>query len=163
MKAAWLLGALAAVALTIPSVLHGQTEVSVGLIGGASQYDLSGTGTTGFAGLRLDVVPESARFIVLEAALEHFGYETQFGENETLWFPEAAVQLQIPGRVLRPYLGIGAGYAFSTYSAPTLFALGGTRVRIASRWTLQAELRVRAVDPWGGSTADWGLGVSRRF
>lgn len=154
---------VAGVVSIAPSALQGQTEMSVGLVGGASQYDLSGTGTTGFAALRFDVVPERARFLVFEAGLQYFRYEAQSADHERIWFPEASLQLQLPSRVVRPYVGIGAGYGFSSESEPTLSASVGSRFRIASQWSLRTELRVRAVDPWTGTTADWGLGVSRMF
>ena len=31
------------------------------------------------------------------------------------------------------------------------------------RWGVRGELRMRSIDPWVGTTADWGLGVTRRF
>ena len=141
-----------------------QTETSVTLVGGAVQYDLSGTGTTPFIAARVEVVPASARFVVAEAGLEFVSYEPQFGERRHHWIPEAMVQLQVPAESFRPYLGVGIGYSYaSTDSAPTLAVAGGTRLRLTADWGLRAELRVRSIDPWTGSTADWGFGISRRF
>jgi hypothetical protein len=145
-----------------PPVVQGQTEVAAGVVGGAAQYDLSGTGTVPFGGLRVDVVPERARYLVLEAGIHTLRYETQAADFHRLWFPEGSVQLQLPGRVARPYLGLGAGHTFgSEGSAPTLSASVGSRFRVAGSWSLRTELRVRSVDPWVGTTADWGLGLSR--
>ena len=147
--------------LMSPSILIGQSSFNVGLIGGVSQYDLSGTGTTGFGGIRVDIVP-STEFLVLEVGLHYFSYHAPLASRQTLWFPEASIQIQMPGRIVRPYIGAGAGYAFgSGESVPTLAASLGSRFRLSYQWLLRGELRVRSVDPWIGTTADWGLGISR--
>ena len=139
-----------------------QSRLSLGVIGGASQYDLSGTGTAAFGGLRLDIESRGTRSLVFETGLHLFSYETQFDDRQDLWLPEISMQLQRLGQTVRPYLGVGAGYAFgSGESAATLSASVGSRFRLADRWSLRGELRVRSVDPWVGTLADWGLGLSR--
>jgi hypothetical protein len=45
----------------------------------------------------------------------------------------------------------------------TLSAAGGARVRLPGGWGLGGELRIRAVEPFIGTTADWGLSLIRRF
>lgn len=144
--------------------LSAQTGPSIALVGGVSQYDLSGTGTAPFIAARADVVPGRARFMVFEAGLEFFAYDPQFGERRIHWFPEAMIQLQWPSAYFRPYLGAGAGYSFSSArDALTLSAAAGLRISLASTWALRGELRLRSVDPWTGVTADWGAGLSRSF
>jgi len=153
-----------ALAIGIVSPGAAQTETSIGLMGGAAQYDLSGTGTAPFAAAWLDVVPARARWLVAEAGLAFFTYEPQSGERINHWFPEVMLQVQRPSGLLGPYLGAGVGYAFGSGNAfPTLAAAGGLRIRLHEDWALRGELRIRSVDPWTGTTADWGFGFSRRF
>lgn len=45
----------------------------------------------------------------------------------------------------------------------TLHAVIGTRVTVNSDWGARGELRVRAVRPWSGNTADILVGVGRRL
>jgi hypothetical protein len=77
-------------------------------------------------------------------------------------------QLQVPRGSLRPYLGAGAGIAFTkegdtTFTDFTLAGAGGLRIVASSAWSFRGELRIRAVDPWTGTTADWGFGITRAF
>lgn len=160
---------LRTLALLLPIALwphagHAQSTYAAGIISGASQYDLSGTGTQWFSGLRIEVVPSSLRNLVIEGGVHHLSYRTQSDDQRRHWFPEVSAQLQLTDRVVRPYIGVGAGYSFTSGdSAPTLSASLGSRIEVCPGWLMRLELRVRSVDPWAGTTADWGIGVSREL
>ena len=146
--------------------LDAQTQM-VGVAGGVSQYDLSGTGTEPFGAVRYGFTPARASAVVLEGNLQYFRYRQQFGERRHHIFSEVMVQLQLPRGAFRPYLGAGAGFSFANGSGDqadfTVAGAGGIRLVTQSRWIFGAELRVRAVDPWVGTTADWGLSIARGF
>ncbi len=148
------------------SALHGQDPSAITLIGGASQYDLSGTGTAPFVAVRYERLV--TRALVLEGGVEYLTYSPQFGDRRHHVFPEVMIQLQVPGGSLRPYVGAGAGLSFGTGAFRSLVDLtlagaGGFRIITSSAWSMRAELRVRSVDPWTGVTADWGFGIARSF
>lgn len=138
---------------------------ALAVAGGVVQYDLSGTGTTGFGAARLEVPLTSV--VLLEPGLTFSRYDAQFGSSVSLLFPE--VQLQLQGRgVVSPYIGVGVGpaLAFAEGESDTELSLSGAlglRVRVDPQWRIGGELRIRAIDPFAGTTAEWGLGVSRRF
>ena len=92
--------------LPVPHYRH-----AAGLVAGVSQFDLSGTGTTALVGARLET--ELQRWLVAEGALGYFRPQEQFPERSTYAIPEVQLQVQYPGRVVRPYLGVGGGYVFA--------------------------------------------------
>jgi len=59
----------------------------------------------------------------------------------------------------------GAGLGIGVYGdrdiGPTFHGTGGFRIRIARATLLQIELRARAVQPSGGNTIDFTLGMVR--
>lgn len=133
---------------------------------GASQYrfpgDDSGTGPSLTVGITL---PLDRRTILLEPSLNFLRFTTGFGHHNIWMFPELSVQAQAHLRNLRPYLGIGLGTGTTGLSGPahwkfTMIGLGGARVRLAGRWGVRGEVRVRSVDPWQGRTADFNLGFT---
>jgi hypothetical protein len=68
--------------------------------------------------------------------------------------------------LLRPFLGGGLGVAFAwaggaTATDLTVSAGAGLRVRLAELWSGRAELRVRSIDPFHGTVAEWTLGIAR--
>jgi len=147
----------------VPSV---PAQRAVALLAGVSQYDLSGTGTTPFGAVRFDL--PVARAIILEPGLALLTYEPQFGERVTHVLPEVQLQVQRAASVFRPYLGAGMGASWAGRSGEdeldfTLAGSGGVRLVTQSAWVLRSELRVRVIDPWVGTTADWSLGVGRAF
>jgi hypothetical protein len=139
--------------------------VTLSLVAGPSVYDLSGTGTS-FAGAAL-VAWEPIAGLVLEPGVTFFTYSSQFDTRFSYLFPELSIQGQLPRGRMRPFLGVGAGGAFvlsgSSETVATLHAVGGVRVRVNTDWAVRGELRVRAVRPWTGNTADFLFGVSRRL
>ena len=136
------------------------------LAGGAFQYDLSGVGTTGFGALRVEL--PLTRFVLVEPGLTYARYTPQFADfAASLLFPEVQLQVQTAGRV-RPFLGAGLGPAFAWgggASETELSLSGGAGVRadISPSWGARAELRIRAIDPFTGTAAEWTAGISRRF
>jgi Outer membrane protein beta-barrel domain len=141
-------------------------ERALGVVGGVWEYDLSGTGTTGFGGLRLEWPLH--RVFLVEPALTYSRYTAQFGTAVNYLIPEVQGQVQYPGRVLRPFLGAGLGlsYAWADGASATdltLTAGVGTRVRVTEFWSVRGELRARSIDPFHATIAEWTLGVARRF
>lgn len=135
-------------------------------LGGVSQYDLSGTGTTPFFAARLDV--PLGRVLVIEPGVAYLPYEEQFGARTRHLLPEVQLQVQRSRGVFRPYLGVGVGLSRAVRPGPdesdvTASVAAGTRVLRLGGWLIRAELRVRAIDPWTGTTADWALGLGHTF
>ncbi len=93
---------------------------------------------------------------------------TRASADVSLLFPEMQLQLVRPHGLLRPFLGAGAGLSLDSRDtapggelAPSAGA--GFRMLLAPNWSGRAELRLRAIDPWTGSAAEWTLGLARRF
>jgi hypothetical protein len=154
------------------SMLGAQASRSLGtgivLLGGAAQYDLSGTGTTGVISLRLDHMPK--RWLVTEASLGYLHPPMQFGGRETLLIPEGQLQVQLPFNYVMPYLGIGGGWVFAhgdgrSERTGTASVATGLRVVLPNApISLQAELRVRGIGKsFSGSTAEWTGGLRWRL
>ena len=142
-----------------------QPEAAFGVAGGWLQYDLSGVGDTFFGAVRIEMPLSS--IVLLEPGITFSRYDAQLGSKVSLLFPEMQIQLQGRG-VASPYIGMGAGPAFAFRSGwsdiqLSLSAALGLRVRIKQQWRVGGELRIRAIDPFAGTTVEWGLGVSRRF
>jgi hypothetical protein len=164
--------AMALFSVTGASVLSAQAAplsgAGVALMGGAAQYDLSGTGTTGVVSLRIDDMPK--RWLVTELALGLLHPPMQSGARETLLIPEGQLQVQLPFSYVMPYLGLGGGAVFAHgdgRSETTATASVATGLRIVlpnAPVTLQAELRVRGIgESFSGSTAEWTGGLRWRL
>ncbi len=154
----------------LPAATLAQDTGSVGLLAGVSQYDLSGVGTVPTASFRATTGLERA--ILGELALAYFAYTSQGDRQVNHVLPELQIQTQWPREGLRPYLGVGGGFSRAwidvsgesvSETEPTLSLAGGLRLPVTAGWILQAELRVRTIDPWTGTSADWGLGLAGRF
>jgi hypothetical protein len=135
------------------------------VVGGVSQFDLSGTGSTPFAAVRLEV-PITA--FILEGSLGALRPKEQIG-TRTYIVPEAQLQWQLFPIVIHPYLGAGVGW-FRAVSGPdphpndlTVSASGGVRVNLPfAGLRLRGELRVRGIGPgFTGSAAEWTVGLGR--
>jgi hypothetical protein len=140
-------------------------EPALAVVAGVSQYDLSGTGTTAFGAVRLEL-PIGERLVV-EPGLTYLPYESQGGRRTHHLLPEVQLQVQTR-RTIRPYLGVGVGSSWAVtpgrdFHDLTLSAATGVRVLTRSGWILGGELRVRTIDPWTGTTGDWGLRIARTF
>ena len=142
-----------------------ETGAAFAVVGGLMQYDLSGTGNTFFAAVRVEA-PLSP-IVLVEPGLMFSRYDAQGGSKVSLLFADMHLQLQGRG-VVSPYVGLGGGPAFAFRDGRTdiqlsLSAALGLRYRINPQWRVGGELRIRAVDPFAGTTSEWGLGISRRF
>lgn len=105
----------AAAALALPaaaSAQHDRTHVSV--MAGITEFDLSGTGTTGIYAIRA-AMPWYDHLLV-EGSLGYARTGQQFGSSD-LFLPEVQAQLQGRWRRLSPYVGLGAGAAIDLPSA----------------------------------------------
>lgn len=143
-----------------------QPERALMVIAGPSQYDLGGTGTAPFGAVRLAL--PLGRTFVFEPGLTYLSYTSQFDPRIHHILPEAQLQAQLPGETFRPYLGAGLGASLAVSEGDevmdlTLSGAAGVRVLLGSGWMLGGELRVRVIDPWTGTTADWGFGLGRRL
>lgn len=141
------------------------SRLDLGVAAGPSPYDLSGTGTGFAGGMRAPWQAQS--WLVIEPGVGFFSYSEQFGDRFTYLFPELSLQGQLHLGRARPFLGGGGGGAFVVggdgETVATLHGVVGTRVDMGPDWTISGELRVRAVRPWAGNTADFLFGVSRRL
>jgi hypothetical protein len=149
----------------LPGIGSGQGR-ALAVVGGAWEYDLSGTGTSGFGGLRLELPVH--RILIVEPGLTYARYSTQFDAGVSYLIPDLQAQVQVPGRWVRPFLGAGVGlaYAWGDGASVTDLSLSGSaglRVRLAELWSARTELRVRSIDPFHGSAAEWTFGIARRF
>jgi hypothetical protein len=139
---------------------------SLSVTGGMTEYDLSGVGKTAMVGVRAQL-PVTGSLLV-EPGLGYMNYDSQGLSRTSLWFPEVQLQAELPLRAVRPYLGLGAGAALVSTAAQrqtelTFSTAAGVRVALGGGWGVGGELRVRAVDPWTATTADFGLSISRRL
>ncbi len=168
----WGIGAIFVVGLHTLGygVAHAQEHRNMwaaALVGGPTNYDLSGTGWSwGVAG-RLDV--PLARFLLLEPGLGFFTYRAQFDARFSFVLPELSLQAQLPGRTVRPYIGVGGGGAFVVRgpgdSEPTVHAAIGVRTLVTPHWGLRFEGRARNITVFEGNNSmlEFGFGISRRL
>lgn len=141
-------------------------RASLGIGGGYTEYDLSGTGSSFVIGVRVEYPPVKA--LMLEAGFTYFQYTPQLtGGAERFLFPELSVQGTIPVGQIWPYFGGGIGFSQRISGGAltdlTLHATTGVRVRASRHWGGRGELRVRAIDPWGAVTADITAGLAYTF
>ena len=149
---------------TQPAVRN--SRFAAGLVAGVSQFDLSGTGTTVLVGARFDA--ELQRWLVAEAAVGYFQPDEQLTFGSSYTIPEVQLQVQYPGHVVRPYLGVGGGYVFASDGRQKQgTGSGAVGLRIGpptARFDGLTELRVRGIGTsFSGSTAEWTFGVVHRF
>ncbi len=167
MKVNWRLALLlfigAFVASSVPLAGQPAARRSLTLGAGPSPYDLAGTGTGFAAYARVD--HRVLQPVFVEWGLGYFSYGSRFDPTVRLLMPEASVQAGPSFGPVRPYVGTGLGYAARlsgpTESDFTAHVALGARIRATREWGTRGELRVRAVDPWVGSTADFTIGISR--
>lgn len=150
----------------IPTIATAQeTARSVSLMAGPSSYDLSGTGTA--TAVALGTVFRVVGPLLVEPGATYFRYNPQFGTDVTYLFTEVSLQAQAHFGRLYPYLGLGGGRAFQVggpdprQHAWTLHGVGGFRITVSNKWGFRGELRVRTVDPFHGTTADFTAGIVR--
>ena len=159
--------AICAVALSLASPSRAAAQLPIptlAVVGGISQFDLSGTGTGQIGALRLDV---PLLFVLAEGSLGVLRAPEDVG-TRTYLIPEAQVQWQILPTLVRPYIGIGGGL-IRAISGPgghpstvTVSGAAGVRVGIPLIGAgLRAEVRVRGIGTgFGGSSAEYTVGVT---
>ena len=142
----------------------------IAVTGGASTFDLSGTGTATIFGLRA-YGELGSRFVVGELGLSTMSPREQFDRRVTYLAPEAQLQVQLPFAGIRPYLGIGVGSWVSTQAGDdrrTRMAVSGAvGMRLlpqAAPVGLVLEGRLRGIgEGFGGATADLNAGLAWHF
>lgn len=164
MRKGWGMGVVVAVVIAgvaAPRAAAGQVALSAAA--GAASYDLSGVGTSGVAAVRVEapVLP----WVDVQAGTGFFWYPSQAVDDRAMLLPEAGLMVRLPALPL--YLGAGVGHTLGVKGEqddePTLYAALGADLEDRGGWAIRPEIRLRAVDPWVGTIADFTLGVRRRF
>ena len=141
-------------------------SVSVGIM----QFDLSGTGSTPMAALRVDL-PWSTH-LWFEPGVVFARPDQQFGASTTFVVAELHAHAMMPLGGFAPFLGAGVGRAWDlrdeefggTIGRLSLAGAVGARFQLAPRAGARAELRVRTLGrEFTGSTAEFTAGLSWRF
>ena len=137
---------------------------------GVMNFDLSGTGSTPMAALRVDL-PWSTH-LWFEPGLVVARPDQQFGARSTFVVAEIHAHAMLPLGGFAPYLGGGIGHAWDvrdeefggTIGRLSLAGALGARCQFAPRAGARAELRVRTLGrEFSGSTAEITAGLSWRF
>lgn len=132
---------------------------------GVSGYDLSGTGTTWVASARYEAPVGGP--LALDIGATVLRYEPQGGGHLTYLIPEVGLHASAPLGPVTVSLGAGGGIAQSVEGPDdreaTLFGTVGVEVPLGAGWSLRPEARLRAIDPWTGTTGDLTLGVARKI
>ncbi len=137
---------------------------SLSIVGGVSQWDLSGTGSSPFASLRLDI---PLLFVIGEGSVGVFRAKEQTGTS-TYVIPEAQIQWQLLPLLVKPYVGVGGGF-FRAISGPsqsgnqfTGSVSAGVRVGVPLIGAgLRGEVRARGIGTnFSGSAVEYTLGLS---
>jgi hypothetical protein len=158
--------ALLAAALAVPATrASAQLPIpSLSIMGGVTSWDLSGTGSSPFGAVRLDI---PLLFIIGEGSLGVFRAHEDAG-TRTYIIPEAQLQWQIFPLLVKPYVGIGGGWVRAisgpgTHSSTiTASASAGVRVGVPLIGAgLRAEVRARGIGSgFNGSAVEYTVGLS---
>lgn len=153
---------VAVLGVVSPADAAGQTTASFSV--GAAEYDLAGTGLTGTGAVRIERRVAAALSVQVGTGL--FWYETQGDQRVAMLLPEVGVLAHLPSG-FPLYLAVGAGHTLGVAGSPdddpTLFAALGVDLGDPGGWGVRPELRVRTVDPWIGTIADFAISVRRRI
>ncbi|NNM32566.1 MAG: hypothetical protein HKO53_05850 [Gemmatimonadetes bacterium] len=145
--------------LTMPAGLLGQASLTIS--GGPAFYDLSGTGTSAVAALRLDVPARGP--VSVQVGPSFFWYTSQGGQTTAMLIPEVGLEVRVPRTPA--YLVAGGGHTWGmrgdSEDDVVLFAGLGVKIQDRGGWSLRPQVRVHAVDPWTGSIGEFSLGLSR--
>lgn len=150
---------------TAPAAGQTQHPAWASLSAGVSSYDLSGTGNAPVvaAGVSIDV----AGPLVVEPALAFFHYSTLFSGSVTYLLPEVGVHFAPRIGPVRPMLGVGVGVSRVvqgfTSTDLAVHALLGIRAQVIESVEVRGQLRVREIDPWAATMADFMVGVGWRL
>ena len=132
------------------------------------QFDLSGAGTA--PGLTIRGARALTNQLAIEGSLPVSWPSQDFGRSK-LFAPEAHLQYHWQTGSFRPYVGGGAGLAWTDAGIfgnsdlnLTLSAAVGTKFDLTNRIALLGELRLRGIKHnFAGSTAEWMGGISWRL
>jgi hypothetical protein len=164
--------AVAGLAIAVASLfahsVHAQLPIpSLGIAGGVTHFDPKGSNgvTTPFGAVRVDI-PLIA--LIAEGSLGAFR-PSEAGGTRTYVVPEAQLQFPIFPFIVRPYVGIGAGWVRAITgpdphtNSGTISASAGVRAGLPLvGFGLRAEARVRSIGSGFSSHAtELTLGVSR--
>ena len=156
---AWWMAVTTASLAGAPTALRAQSSLT--LSGGPAFYDLSGTGTSAVASIRLDV--PASDYLSLQVGPSFFWYTPQSGTTAAMLIPEAGLEVRLPRTPA--YLVAGGGYTFGVRGDPqdevVLFAGLGLRIQDRGGWSIRPQMRVHALDPWTGSIGEFSLGLAR--
>jgi hypothetical protein len=153
--------------LMVSTLGQAQQRHFLSLEAGPSAYDLSGTGTAPAASLAVGFAVAGPLRVV--PALTWFSYDPGSGQKDSYVFPEISLQLGRRVGIFSPYFGIGGGRAYQVggsqphFHTWTLHATAGAHIPVSHSWAIGGEFRLRALDPFHGSTADWMAGIVRFF
>lgn len=159
----------AVAALTFAAVpaasLQAQLPIpSFGIAGGVSHYDLPASGSTPFGALRVDVPLFT---LIAEGSVGVMRPDEGLGSDRTYLIPEAQLQWQLLPVLVRPYIGVGAGWFDAVAgtsphtSVGTLSASAGIRVTIPLTGIgVRAEARTRSIGGVSRRATEWTLGAS---
>jgi hypothetical protein len=137
---------------------------TIGVTGGAINFDLSGTGTTsGFAA-------RGTRALTPHLAIEFgslFAWPDLQGGRAMLVIPEAHLQYHWRVGNFAPYAGGGVGFAYQSREGSrsatnlVLSGAGGVRAYVSEGIALMGEFRLRGHErDFSGTTAEWMGGLS---
>jgi hypothetical protein len=160
-----LVGLALASVVFLPAVGSAQIP-RLGIAGGVTQFDLSGTGSTPFGAVRVEL---PLAMFILEGSVGAFRPQEQLGERRTYIIPEGQLQWQLFPTIIRPYLGVGGGWVRAIAGPDphnqdgTVSASAGVRAGLPGMpFTIRAELRVRGIGTgFKGSAAEWTIGLSK--
>jgi hypothetical protein len=152
--------AIALVLGRVPTPAAAQTRLTVSV--GPSEYDLSGTGWSGIAGVHYEALLRP--WLGVEAGSGFFFYETQGDRDVTMLLPEVGLRFMTTTRVPL-HLALGVGHTLSVQGGqpnePVLYGAAGLSINLGNGWQLRPEMRLRIVDPWVGGIAGYTLGASK--
>ena len=150
---------------------------TITIAAGASTFDASGTGTAPTLAARFDA-PLGVRWLLAEASAGYSRFGEQFGGPATNFgVLEGQLQVQLPLARVRPYLGLGTGWASYLSNAygrdrvtATQSVSGGVRLVVSPRMIARGELRVRGwarngsiPDGYVSGAAETTIGIGLRF
>jgi hypothetical protein len=154
-------------ALALATRLPAQLPIpTFGIAGGVSHFDLSGSGSTPIAAVRVDLPLFP---LIAEGSLTAFRPNEQNGVRRSYIIPEVQLQYQLFPMFVRPYVGVGAGY-FRAITGPdpqqndvTYSASAGIRAGVPTLpFSVRTELRVRGIGSgFARSATEWTIGISR--
>lgn len=136
---------------------------SFAVVGGVSHYNLASSGSTPFGALRVDI---PLLTLVAEGSLGALRPDDG-GVRRTFIVPEAQLQYQLLPVLVRPYVGVGAGW-FRNISGPdpktnemTYSASVGVRATLPlTGLGFRGEIRTRGIGGFHRRATEFTLGLS---